>query len=255
MSSLFRVYRRNEVRNNGLEIHDKNQCPFSTISPISPCYSMIMQDRILELRKEYSKAALDETHTAHEPIAQFRNWFHEALAAKLIEPNAMMLATVNEAGRPSARIVLLRDVTDAGIVFYTNYLSRKAQEIEGQQFGCVTFFWPELERQVRLEGILTKIDAKISDDYFALRPRGSQIGAWSSPQSNRVHSRKELEENEESYTLKFEGMDVPRPPHWGGYLLTPDYVEFWQGRENRLHDRICYSQQTAGDWERYRIAP
>ena len=214
----------------------------------------IMLDRILELRKEYSREKLDEHVTSDNPIQQFRVWFEEALKAKLIEPNAMMLATVNEQNRPSMRIVLLRDILDDGIVFYTNYLSRKGNEIELNPFGSATFFWPELERQVRIEGVLRKIDEKVSDSYFAKRPRGSQIGAWSSPQSKAIQSRNELEENELHYTALFEGKDVPRPPHWGGYVLHPDYMEFWQGRENRLHDRICYTLSES-NWERSRIAP
>ncbi|MFM2285620.1 MAG: hypothetical protein RLZZ543_1117 [Bacteroidota bacterium] len=213
-----------------------------------------MQDRILELRKEYSKAALDESHTAIDPILQFRNWFHEALDVKLIEPNCMMLATVNEQNRPSARIVLLRDITETGITFYTNYSSRKGNEIDGQEYACSTFFWPELERQVRFEGKISKLDSQISSDYFALRPRGSQIGAWASPQSQRIESRKFLEENEQKFEKEFEGKEVPRPAHWGGYILVPDYVEFWQGRPNRLHDRICY-KLSGNDWERFRVAP
>ena len=213
-----------------------------------------MQDRILELRKEYSKAALDESHTASDPIQQFRNWFQEALDVKLIEPNCMMLATVNEANRPSARIVLLRDITATGITFYTNYLSRKGTEIAGQEYACSTFFWPELERQVRFEGKISKVASQTSSDYFALRPRGSQIGAWASPQSQPIASRKVLEENELKFEKQFEGIEVPRPEHWGGYLLEPDYVEFWQGRPNRLHDRICYKQNKM-EWERFRVAP
>ncbi len=213
-----------------------------------------MQDRIKELRKEYIKEALDESKTAINPIDQFRNWFNEALDVKLIEPNAMMVATVNESGRPSARIVLLKDITDDGITFYTNYESRKGVEIQVHEYGCATFFWPELERQIRFEGKLSKVPAKTSDEYFAIRPRGSQIGAWASPQSKRILSRDELEENERKFIQQFEGIEVPRPPHWGGYQLEPDYVEFWQGRQNRMHDRICYSVKNH-IWERFRIAP
>lgn len=213
-----------------------------------------MLEKILALRKEYSKEKLDEQFISDNPIQQFRFWFDEALNAKLIEPNAMMLATVNELKRPSMRIVLLRDILDNGIVFYTNYLSRKGNEIEINPFGSATFFWPELERQIRMEGVLRKIDEQDSDSYFAKRPRGSQIGAWSSPQSKTIHSRNELEDSELHYTALFEGKDVPRPPHWGGYVLIPDYMEFWQGRENRLHDRICYST-SGGSWLLSRLAP
>lgn len=213
-----------------------------------------MLEKILALRKEYSKEKLDEQLISDNPIQQFRFWFDEALNAKLIEPNAMMLATVNELKRPSMRIVLLRDILVDGIVFYTNYLSRKGNEIEINPFGSATFFWPELERQIRMEGVLRKIDEQDSDSYFAKRPRGSQIGAWSSPQSKTILSRNELEDSELHYTALFEGKDVPRPPHWGGYVLIPDYMEFWQGRENRLHDRICYST-SGGSWILSRLAP
>lgn len=214
-----------------------------------------MNDSLLKLRKEYSRAVLDEVHAHSEPIEQFRGWFGEAVEVKILEPNAMMLATVNDHGQPAARIVLIRDILTDGIGFFTNYSSRKGKELKTNSLAAATFFWPELERQVRLEGSIYKMSREASEAYFAQRPRGSQIGAWSSPQSEVIHARHELELSEELYTKKFEGQEVPCPPHWGGYILKIHYAEFWQGRENRLHDRVCYSLNKQGEWDRFRIAP
>jgi pyridoxamine 5'-phosphate oxidase len=213
-----------------------------------------MLDKILQLRKEYSLAALDETHVNSNPFIQFNTWFDEALQAQLQEPNALFLATVDESNKPSGRIVLLREANDKGFVFYTNYLSRKGIEIATNPHASMTFFWQELERQVRIEGVLEKVPESVSDDYFARRPRGSQIGAWTSPQSKQIISRAELEEEEKRISALFEGKEVKRPAHWGGYCLVPHYLEFWQGRENRLHDRICFSLTNSG-WSIARLAP
>lgn len=213
-----------------------------------------MLDKILQLRKEYSLAALDETHVNSNPFIQFNTWFDEALQAQLQEPNALFLATVDESNKPSGRIVLLREANDKGFVFYTNYLSRKGLEIAANPHASMTFFWQELERQVRIEGVLEKVPDSVSDDYFARRPRGSQIGAWTSPQSKQINSRVELEEEEKRVLALFEGKEVKRPAHWGGYCLVPHYLEFWQGRENRLHDRICFSL-TNSEWSIARLAP
>jgi len=213
-----------------------------------------MLDRILQLRKEYSLAALDETHVKANPLEQFNLWFEEAMQAQLQEPNALFLATVDADNRPSGRIVLLREVNEKGFVFYTNYLSRKGLEIAHNPNASITFFWPELERQVRIEGVLEKVPETTSNQYFAKRPRGSQIGAWASPQSKQISSRDELEKEEKRIIELFEGREVERPTHWGGYCLVPRYVEFWQGRENRLHDRICFSQHHSA-WEISRLAP
>lgn len=166
----------------------------------------------------------------------------------------MNISTVDSENRPSSRIVLLRDVNENGFVFYTNYLSRKAKEIKEKNFGAINFFWPELERQIRIKGELEKVSTKVSDDYFALRPRGSQIGAWASPQSSKIESREILEQNEKYFTEKFQNQAVPRPENWGGYLLKPDYFEFWQGRENRLHDRVSYEKKE-DNWVIFRLAP
>jgi pyridoxamine 5'-phosphate oxidase len=214
-----------------------------------------MHHNLKELRKEYSLAMLDELHTNTDPILQFKKWFQEAMDAQIIEPYAMTISTVNSAHRPSSRVVLLRDVSEEGFSFYTNYLSRKGQDIAVNPFAAMNFFWPELERQVRIEGKIVPLEAGASDAYFASRPRGSQIGAWSSPQSEIIESRKVLEDAVENYIQQFDGKDVERPPHWGGYCLIPDYIEFWQGRESRLHDRICYYQHSDGSWVRSRLAP
>ena len=200
-------------------------------------------------------AMLDELHTNADPILQFKKWFQEAMDAQIIEPYAMTISTVNSAHRPSSRVVLLRDVSEEGFSFYTNYLSRKGQDLAVNPFAAVNFFWPDLERQVRIEGKIAPLEAGVSDAYFASRPRGSQIGAWSSPQSEIIESRKVLEDAVENYLQQFEGKNVDRPQHWGGYCLIPDYIEFWQGRESRLHDRICYFQHSDGSWVRSRLAP
>jgi pyridoxamine 5'-phosphate oxidase len=214
----------------------------------------MLQSQILQLRKEYAQASLEITDVAKNPTEQFNNWFQQAMKSEIIEPYAMNIATVNSNNRPSSRIVLLRDVSEQGFIFYTNYLSRKGKEIDEQKYAAINFFWPELERQIRIEGKLEKVTAKVSEDYFALRPRGSQIGAWASPQSSKIVSREVLEQNEKDFTEKFQNQQVPRPEHWGGYLLKPDYFEFWQGRENRLHDRISY-EKTENNWEINRLAP
>jgi pyridoxamine 5'-phosphate oxidase len=214
-----------------------------------------MSHSVSSLRTEYMKAELDEAHTLHLPINQFKEWFAEALQSEVIEPNAMMLATVNSHHQPSARIVLLKDIFSNGLGFFSNYNSRKAEELESHPKAGITFFWPELERQVRFEGTVSKLKREDSEGYFAQRPRGSQIGAWSSPQSAKISSRAILEANEQSFIEKFEGKDIPCPPHWGGYILEINYAEFWQGRASRLHDRVCYKLLSSGEWEKYRIAP
>ncbi len=214
-----------------------------------------MTHNLKDLRKEYSLAALDELHTDPDPIFQFKKWFQEAMDAELIEPYAMTLSTVSKENRPSARVVLLRDLSTGGFTFFTNYLSRKGHDIAVNPFAALNFFWPDLERQIRIEGKIVTLATADSDAYFASRPRGSQIGAWSSPQSELIESRELLEQNVEQFTQQFEGKEVARPAHWGGYCLIPDYIEFWQGRESRLHDRICYFQHSDGSWVRSRLAP
>ena len=214
-----------------------------------------MNHNLKDLRKEYRLAALDELHAGPDPIFQFKKWFQEAMEAELLEPYAMTLSTVNKENRPSARVVLLRDLSTQGFTFFTNYLSRKGHDIAENPFAALNFFWPDLERQVRIEGKIVTLNNADSDAYFASRPRGSQLGAWSSPQSEVIASRELLEQNVEQFTQQFEGKEVVRPAHWGGYCLIPDYFEFWQGRESRLHDRICYTLDQNEGWDRCRLAP
>ncbi len=209
---------------------------------------------IATLRKEYSKASLDATTLSNDPIHQFDIWFNEAITAKVLEPNAMNLATVN-GSRPASRIVLLKGVENGMFVFYTNYQSRKGKELEQNPACSLTFFWPELERQIRIEGVASRIDAKRSDEYFQSRPRGSQVGAWASPQSSVINERSLLEERAKQIEEKFKGQEkLPRPHQWGGYEIDPLLIEFWQGRANRLHDRILFSKVDEG-WVINRLAP
>lgn len=213
-----------------------------------------MDEQIANLRNEYTKSILSVAETADNPTEQFRKWFEEARKGQATEPSAMVLSTASPEGRPSARVVLLKDITETGFVFFTNYKSRKGKEIEANPYASLTFFWPELERQVRIEGKLQKVDQQISDSYFSSRPRNSQIGAWASPQSEQIPNRGILETRERDYIERFNEKDIPRPEHWGGYELIPDQLEFWQGRKSRLHDRILYVKEPGG-WTRKRLAP
>lgn len=211
---------------------------------------------LADLRKEYTFQELSIDKTANEPFTQFQHWFQEALQAQLPEPNAMHLCTVSAEGRPSGRIVLLKGLETEGFVFYTNYHSRKGKDIEANYWVSLTFFWPELERQVRIEGKAVFTDATQSDEYYYSRPRGSQLGAWASPQSQVIKNRTVLEENITLTENKFSTSErIPRPPHWGGYCVIPDTVEFWQGRPSRLHDRIQYVKSPDGMWHKQRLAP
>jgi pyridoxamine 5'-phosphate oxidase len=207
------------------------------------------------LRNEYSKAALDVQSVSQDPINQFTKWFEEAIAAKVPEPNAMNLATVNENGRPASRIVLLKGIENYKFVLYTNYQSRKGKELDQNPACSLTFFWPELERQVRVEGVASRIDEKRSEKYFQSRPRGSQVGAWASPQSSVISDRALLEERAKQIEAKYKGEEIlPKPNQWGGYEIDPLMVEFWQGRPSRLHDRILYTKDESG-WKINRLAP
>ncbi|HEX8266656.1 MAG TPA: pyridoxamine 5'-phosphate oxidase [Pyrinomonadaceae bacterium] len=215
-----------------------------------------MISNIQQLRREYVQASLDERDVAENPFEQFQKWFEEALNSSVLEPNAMTLATSDAAGNPSARIVLLKGLADDGFVFFTNYRSRKAEELAQNSRACLLFFWKELERQVRIEGAASKISEAASTEYFQSRPKASQIGAWVSPQSQTIESRELLEQKYQEVAEKYKDSDVlPRPAHWGGYAVKPEKIEFWQGRPSRLHDRILYSLTDSKIWKIERLAP
>lgn len=208
---------------------------------------------IFSIRKDYTLKSLDIQDVNQNPIVQFKDWFGEAINSNVLEVNAMTLSTMGLDGFPNGRIVLLKDV-DHGFVFFTNYESQKGKEIESLDKGSLTFFWPELERQVRIQGKIEKVLEKESDAYFFSRPLASQIGAWASPQSKVINSREELTSMEEKLSLKFSQEKISRPIHWGGYRLLPSKIEFWQGRASRLHDRIAYKLEN-NSWQIARLAP
>jgi len=210
-------------------------------------------DDLAALRKSYERAELDESASAAEPWQQFSNWLNEAIAAKVPEPNAMTLATVGTDGRPSTRIVLIKGFDAQGVVWYTNYDSRKGHELAGNAFAALQFHWVELERVVRIEGRVDKVSDDESDAYYRSRPLDSRLGAWASPQSQVIGSRAVLVTNAAKAAARH-GLNPPRPPHWGGYRLSPDRWEFWQGRKSRLHDRLSY-RLVDGAWLRERLAP
>ena len=209
---------------------------------------------IADLRKSYERDELDESASAADPLQQFERWFQQALAAELPEPNAMTVATVGADGRPSTRVVLIEGYDARGIVWYTNYESRKGRELAGNPHAALQFHWVELERVVRIEGRVETVDAAESDAYYQSRPLDSRIGAWASPQSQVIASRAVLVANAARYGAQYL-LHPPRPPHWGGFRLVPDRWEFWQGRKSRLHDRLRYRLDEAGAWVRERLAP
>jgi pyridoxamine 5'-phosphate oxidase len=210
---------------------------------------------IADIRTEYMREALDEEIVGHDPVVFFQKWFSEAESAQITEINAMTLATVDKHAHPHARIVLLKGLDNEGFVFFTNYESAKGTEIDANPQVALLFFWKELERQVRIEGYIEKIDPAESDAYFNSRPEGSKLGAWASPQSRKIPHRNVLDTNYSKYEREFSNTDTPRPPHWGGYRVLASNIEFWQGRPSRMHDRILFTKNETGKWDRHRLAP
>ena len=213
-----------------------------------------MNNSIADIRRDYKLQSLLESDVATNPIQQFTKWWQEAINSNIDEVNAMTLATSTIDGKPSARTVLLKDYDEQGFVFFTNYNSHKGKELNENPNAALVFFWKELERQIRIEGTVQKIETTKSDNYFNSRPISSRIGAWSSPQSEVIESREILETNEQNFIEKF-GEVIPRPAHWGGYIIQPNVIEFWQGRSSRLHDRLQYTLMENGVWKMERLAP
>jgi pyridoxamine 5'-phosphate oxidase len=210
---------------------------------------------LADMRKDYSLAGLLEKDLAKNPFRQFEQWFQEAEAAKIAEPNAMTLATTGRDGRPAARTVLLKGCDGRGFVFYTNFESRKGRELDANPRAALLFPWVAMESQILIEGPVARVSREVAEAYFHSRPRGSQLAAWASPQSTTVAGRAVLEESYRVVDKKYEGRTVPLPPNWGGFRLAPETVEFWQGRRNRLHDRLRYRREPGGDWVVERLAP
>lgn len=211
--------------------------------------------KVGDLRQSYESGFLLEQEVNPSPILQFQSWLQEAMAAQILEPNAMTLATVTPEGKPSARIVLLKDFDERGFVFYTNFQSRKGRELAQTPAAALVFWWDRLERQVRIEGRIAKVSDAEADAYFQSRPKGSQLGAWVSHQSQVIEGREDLENRLEALEQKYENCPIPRPAYWGGYRLVPSTIEFWQGRPNRLHDRLCYRQKNSTGWTIERLSP
>lgn len=217
---------------------------------------MSVEKEVIEnLRKEYSSESLSEKDVAKDPVKQFGRWFKEAMDANIMEPNAMTLATTSIDRKPSARIVLMKGYEERGFLFYSNYLSAKGKEMAKNPVVALVFFWPELARQVRIEGTVEKLTKEESEKYFKTRPKASQIGAVVSPQSQVVEGRDLLEKSWKENETRYENRDIPKPAYWGGYVVKPQVVEFWQGRESRLHDRIVYKKADKQSWKIVRLAP
>ncbi len=215
----------------------------------------VKKSAIAHLRKDYQLHELWEKDLAVNPFHQFSKWFNEALASTLVEQNAMALATATKKGQPSVRFVLLKGFDERGFVFYSNYQGRKGKELAQNPSAALAFHWGELERQVRIEGQVEKVSNQESDDYFQSRPVGSRLGAWASQQSQVIRNRTVLKQRLEALTIQYANQDIPRPPYWGGYRLIPTSFEFWQGRTNRLHDRLRYRQRSNGSWLIERLSP
>lgn len=209
---------------------------------------------IAELRREYSQQALAKSEVCENPIDQFTEWFEQAFSADLLDVNAMTLSTASKQGKPSSRIVLLKGIDESGFRFYTNYGSRKGRELKENPHAALCFYWAPLERQVRIEGEVERLSRSASGDYFEQRPRESKLGAWASKQSSQVSSREELEKQFQEIKQKFKNKEIPLPDFWGGFLLHPQRIEFWQGRKGRMHDRICYEKSDT-EWNIFRLAP
>ena len=215
-----------------------------------------MDSSIADLRQNYTLAGLERTDLKPNPIEQFNLWFQQALEADLVEPNAMTLATATPEGKPTARIVLLKGVSDRGFVFYTNYESQKGQQLTANPYAALVFLWDKLERQIRIEGRVEKLSSAESAAYFHSRPKASQLGAWTSDQSRVIPNRAVLEQKQAALQEQYSGdAEVPLPPHWGGFCVIPDRLEFWQGRPSRLHDRLVYDLQNDGSWKIERLSP
>lgn len=213
-----------------------------------------MNKEISNIRKDYMLHTFNEWDAAADAIEQFTRWWNEALNSEIDEANAMTLATATKNGMPSARIVLLKGFDKNGFVFFSNYKSHKAKELDENPHAALTFFWKELERQVRIEGVVEKVTEQESNEYFFSRPEGSRIGAWASPQSEVIENRQLLDDNVQKFSALFRS-NIPRPPHWGGYRVIPAVIEFWQGRSNRLHDRLRYTRSENSNWKVERLAP
>ena len=210
---------------------------------------------IADIRKDYQLQSLLESDIEKNPIDQFSTWWNQAIESQIDEVNAMTLATVDANHKPSARIVLLKEFDENGFVFFTNYNSKKGLDMLINKNVALVFFWKELERQVRIEGTVEKVSEGVSDAYFNSRPEMSRIGAWASPQSTVISSREILETNFQHYQIEFDKKEINRPPHWGGYMVKPEVIEFWQGRSSRLHDRIVYGKDSDNEWKTNRLAP